>query len=923
MEYSKLVEVYEELNKTTKRLEKTHIISEFLEDISIDDAEHVMLLLEGRVFPNYDSREIGIAARTMLKSLSAATGISADKIENEWKKQGDLGLVAEIIVKAKKQSTLNSTKLTVKKVFENIRKLAELQGEGTVERKVQLIAELMTSAKPLESRYIVKTILDEMRIGVGEGVMRDAIIWSSFGKEIGIKYSREENDIGVEDREKYSKYADAVQRAYDLTNEFAEVAKAAKKGLAALENIEMKVCIPIQVMLALKTGTIEEAFETVGRPCAVEFKYDGFRCIAGHTPIYTNWKGLISIKDIKVGDKVLTHNGNLRKVTAIHKRTIDRDEKLYKVQSYLGNEFRITEKHPLLIFNNKLQWMPIEKLKKSDEMAFPIPKIKAKSVLGKKLELKDESGYKKLIPVNKFFFRFLGYWIGDGFTNEFHNTERVGIIFNNKKDRKLCRFYKENIMKNFQLGNLSENIHNGAVYLYWRDKPLRIYLSKFFRREWKGKMLPEWFYGISKSQFDEFLKGWIESDGYKDELGRVSITTKERDLAMFAQLLGLQFKKIIGVKKIRIHNKTYYRLIIPKSERKTRIVKNYLLVKILKLEEVLRPDPRTVLYNIQVEKDESYCTAMAALHNCQIHKKEDNEIKIFTRRLENVTRQFPDVAEFVKKNVKGKSFIIDSEAVGYDRKTGKYLPFQSISQRIKRKYDIERISEEFPVELNVFDLIYCDGKNMISEPFGKRRKILDKMINQERKKIVLSKQKIVSEKKDVEKFFKEAVNAGNEGLMFKSLNAPYKPGARVGYMIKFKRIMETLDLVIVGAEWGEGKRSKWLSSYEIACIDENKNFAEVGRASTGLKEKEEEGLSFLEMTRLLKPLIISEKGKEVKVKPKIVIEVGYEEIQKSPSYSSGFALRFPRIISLRIDKGPKEASALDYVNKLYDGQKKR
>jgi len=532
MEYSRLVEVYEELNKTTKRLEKTHIISEFLKDVGVEDAEHVTLLLEGRVFPNYDPREIGIAARTMLKSLSAATGIAVDKIENEWKKQGDLGLVAEIIVRTKKQSTLQSTKLTVKKVFENIRKLAELQGEGTVERKVQLIAELITSAKPLESRYIVKTVLDEMRIGVGEGVMRDSIIWSSFGNEIGIKYVREGNEIDIGDREKYNKYADTVQRAYDLTNEFAEVAKAAKKGLKELENIEMKVGIPIQVMLSLKVDTVEEGFETVGKPCAVEFKYDGFRI--------------------------------------------------------------------------------------------------------------------------------------------------------------------------------------------------------------------------------------------------------------------------------------------------------------------------------------------------QAHKDEKGNIKLFTRRLENVTNQFPDVAEYAKSNVKAKTFIIDSEAVGFDKKTGKYLPFQSISQRIKRKYDIEKMSEDFPVELNVFDLIYYDGKNMISEPFEKRRKILEKIIKQQPKKIVLSKQKIVSDEKVVEQFFKDAFNAGNEGLMFKALNAPYKPGARVGHMVKFKAIMETLDLVIVAAEWGEGKRSKWLSSYTIACLDEDSNFVEVGKASTGLKEKEEEGLSFMEMTKLLRPLIVSEKGREVRVKPKLV-----------------------------------------------------
>ena len=278
MEYSRLVEVYEELNKTTKRLEKTHIISEFLKDVNADEMEHVMLLLEGRVFPGYDSREIGVASRLMLKSLNVATGISADRIEKEWKKQGDLGLVAELIVKTKKQATLHSTKLTIKKVFENIRRLAELEGQGTVDRKTQLIAELLTSAKPVESKYIVKTILGEMRIGVGEGSMRDAITWAFFGHKTGVKYTKEGNDIEVEDRDIYNKYLDAVQHAYDVTNEFALVAKAAKqKGLEGLENIGMKVGIPIQVMLALKVDTIEEAFETVGKPAAIEFKYDGFR----------------------------------------------------------------------------------------------------------------------------------------------------------------------------------------------------------------------------------------------------------------------------------------------------------------------------------------------------------------------------------------------------------------------------------------------------------------------------------------------------------------------------------------------------------------------------------------------------------------------------------------------------------------------
>ncbi len=278
MEYSRLVEIYEELNKTTKRLEKTSIISEFLKDISIDDMEHVILLLEGRVFPNYDSREIGVASRLMLKSLNVATGIGINKIENEWKKQGDLGLVAELIIKTKRQATLQSTRLTARKVFENLRKLAELEGQGTVDRKTQLIAELLTSAKPAEAKYIVKTILGEMRMGVGEGAMRDAITWAFFGKQLEIKYTKEGNDIEVADRDEYNKCLDAVQHAYDVTNEFAEVAKAAKsKGMQGLESIGMKVGIPIQVMLALKSDTIEDAFENVGKPAAIEFKYDGFR----------------------------------------------------------------------------------------------------------------------------------------------------------------------------------------------------------------------------------------------------------------------------------------------------------------------------------------------------------------------------------------------------------------------------------------------------------------------------------------------------------------------------------------------------------------------------------------------------------------------------------------------------------------------
>jgi DNA ligase 1 len=305
----------------------------------------------------------------------------------------------------------------------------------------------------------------------------------------------------------------------------------------------------------------------------------------------------------------------------------------------------------------------------------------------------------------------------------------------------------------------------------------------------------------------------------------------------------------------------------------------------------------------------------------QIHKN-NNEIKIFTRRLENVTDQFPEVIGYVINHVHEKKVILDSESVGYSKKTGKYLPFQSISQRIKRKYDIEKMSEEMPVEVNVFDIMNHGGRSIVNMPFKERKKILKKIISNAPKKIVLAKSIITDSEKEVEGFYNEAISSGNEGLMIKKLDAPYKPGARVGFMAKLKPTKENLDLVIIRAEWGEGKRSRWLSSYTLACIDRGK-FIEVGKVSTGLKEKREEGLSFAEMTDLLKPLIMKENGKEVTLSPKIVIEVGYEEIQKSPTYSSGYALRFPRVVRLRtMDKNSKDATTLKQVAEEYKKQKK-
>ncbi|MEK6887307.1 MAG: DNA ligase, partial [Nanoarchaeota archaeon] len=188
MDYSDLVEIYEKLEKTSKRLEKTHILSEFIKIVSVDDLPYVVLLLQGNVYPPVEEKKIGVAAKLVLKAIASASGIPQEKVEHHWAKSGDLGETAAELIGKKQQSTLFKADITVKKVMENLRKLATLEGEGTVSRKVDLISELLTSATSKESKFIIRTLLEELRVGVADGILRDAIVWSYFGKEIGFKY---------------------------------------------------------------------------------------------------------------------------------------------------------------------------------------------------------------------------------------------------------------------------------------------------------------------------------------------------------------------------------------------------------------------------------------------------------------------------------------------------------------------------------------------------------------------------------------------------------------------------------------------------------------------------------------------------------------------------------------------------------------
>ncbi len=570
MKYSKLVELYEYLERTSSRLSKVEKIAEFLRECDAEALDKVVLLVQGRVFPSYSEKEIGVADKMMVKVIASATGFSEGEVVKEFKETGDLGLTVEKLMGRKKQMTLVMKELDVEKVFENLRRLASIEGKGSQEVKISLIKELISMAKPKEAKYIVRTVLEQLRIGVAEGVLRDSIAEAFFPEKEG-----EEKKEAIE----------AIEWAWFLRPDYSEIARIAKeKGLEGLRKVSLEVGKPYHVLLCEKAKDLKEALEKFERP-AIEYKYDGAR-------------------------------------VCIHKK-------------------------------------------------------------------------------------------GDKF----------------------------------------------------------------------------WFY---------------------------------------------------------------------------------------------------------------------------------------TRRLENITKQFPDLLDLARKGIKAKECIIEGEMLGINPKTGEPLPFQMLSQRIKRKYDIERMVREIPIQVNLFDVVYHEGKQLFSEPLEKRRKILESIIRPIPGKFQLAERLVTKDLKEAERFYKRALRAKQEGVIVKNLDAKYQPGRRVGYWLKVKPIMETLDLVITGAEWGTGKRANWLGSFVLSC-KKGDEFLECGMMGTGIKEKRtsEGDITFEDLTNQLKPYIISEKGKEVRIKPKIVVEVAYEEIQKSPNYASGFALRFPRLLRIRFDKSPNDVDDVERVERLYHLQRGR
>ncbi len=554
MRYAELAGLYAKLEKTTLKTLKTRLVSDFLKRTPDELLNVVPYLVLGKVFPDWDERELGVGEKLLMKAVSTATGISEREIENSVKDTGDLGESIALALKTKKQRSFFSQPLTIKRVYETFVKVAEVSGSGSQEKKLKYLANIFMDAEPMEGKYLARTVLGTMRTGVAEGLMRDAIA-SAFGVN-----------------------AELVERAYMLTSDFGYVARTAKeRGDEGLAGVEIQVGKPIRPMLAQVAANVKEALGEMGGKAAFEIKYDGAR--------------------------------------------------------------------------------------------------------------------------------------------------------------------------------------------------------------------------------------------------------------------------------------------------------------------------------VQVHKD-------------------GDRVTIYSRRLENVTKSIPDTVEAVKEAIKANTAIVEGELVAVGE-GGRPRPFQYVLRRFRRKYNIEEMVKRIPLELNLFDVLYVDGKGTIDLHFAERRKVLESTVR-ENGSVKLAKQLITDDADEAEGFYREALELGHEGLMAKRLDSAYEPGNRGKKWLKIKPTMEDLDLVITGGEWGEGRRAHVLGSFLIAAYDpEQGRFLPVGKVGSGFTDED-----LAEFTRMLKPLIVREEGKYVEIEPKVVIEVTYQEIQRSPKYESGFALRFPRYVALREDKSPEEADTLERIAQLYDLQER-
>jgi DNA ligase-1 len=294
----------------------------------------------------------------------------------------------------------------------------------------------------------------------------------------------------------------------------------------------------------------------------------------------------------------------------------------------------------------------------------------------------------------------------------------------------------------------------------------------------------------------------------------------------------------------------------------------------------------------------------------QIHK-DDDRIWLFSRRLSDLTASLPEVQELVLREVRSGTAILEGEVIAI-QEDGQPRPFQQLMRRLRRVHDIAAMREQIPVELYLFDLLYADGSSWLDRPYHERAGELKCVAGG----IALVERQVPTSVAQGEAFLQAARASGQEGLMAKGLDSPYRPGIRGRHWLKIKPTM-TLDLIIIAADWGYGRRHGWLSNYHLAARDEESDeLLEVGKTFKGLTDDE-----FQQMTERLLGLKVAEARGTVDVRPEVVVEVAFNNIQKSPQYKSGMALRFARIIRFRPDKTAAEADTIQTMRSLQKARK--
>ncbi|RLM71117.1 ATP-dependent DNA ligase [Halorubrum sp. Atlit-8R] len=309
--------------------------------------------------------------------------------------------------------------------------------------------------------------------------------------------------------------------------------------------------------------------------------------------------------------------------------------------------------------------------------------------------------------------------------------------------------------------------------------------------------------------------------------------------------------------------------------------------------------------------------------------------RLYSRNMDDVTEALPEIVEYVAERV-DVPVILDGEVVAVDD-DGDPLPFQEVLRRFRRKHDVDRMREAVSLRLHAFDCLHADGDDLLDRPLRERHDRLRAVLPDAAADLTLA-----DDPEAIAAAERAALDAGHEGVMLKNPDAAYTPGDRGRDWLKRKPDVETLDAVVVGAEWGEGRRAELFGTFLLAVRDDGGDasdaaerdvagrdaaerdaadrdadapvpagYATVGKVATGITDE-----ALADLTERLEPHVVDETGTTVAFDPELVVEVGYEEIQTSPTYSAGYALRFPRFVGVREDKEVDDADSLARVRRL-------